>query len=272
MYVSDILMAELHSQWAREKRKQIDKTTGKPFEHVWKITGNPEFDEDIAMMQNRGEALPDTVKIDDGVVKIDILNLPFSKLTRIWQAENEAAAVATEDILKVDNMFLARCKDAISNLSQDDLERLSDMVHQRWMQRRLDEKAADPNAWVDESLMVPYSQLTREEQLKDMAHILKGIDVAKMVAKVLEVDYALDRMYEDKPVFTESGKLNYPADLMFASVAEKRMPKFNDVEIQIAKDMFGEASSTARYIQKYLRQPEQEKEQKQKDVEKSQEQ
>lgn len=248
MYVSNILMSKLHQKWAEGKRKQIDKTTGKPFEQVWKKTGCPEYDQEILEKYNKGEAIPDTVKVENGVVKIDILNLPFKDLTTPWKSENQAAAIAAEETLGVDNMFLKRCCDAVDNLSPSDLEILASHIHDRWMQRRMEEKSKDPNAWIDESLMVPYSELSREEQLKDMEHVLMGIDIAETVRKILTVDHYLDRSYIDKPVFKENGKLNYPENARFAGSGLHLLPKFNDAEILMACDMFGKNSDTTRYI------------------------
>ena len=248
MYVSDILMSQLHQKWAEGKRKQIDKSTGKPFEQVWKKTGSPEYDQIILKKYNRGEKLPETVKVEDGVVKIDILNLPFKDLTTPWKSENEAAAVAAEETLGVDDMFQKRCCEAVENLSPLDLEKLASKIHDRWMQRRMEEKSKDPNAWIDESLMVPYSELSREEQLKDMEHVLMGIDIAETVRKILTVDYYLDRSYMDRPVFRKDGKLNYPENAPFAASGLHCLPRFSKEEILMVCDMFGKNSDTTRYI------------------------
>lgn len=92
----------------------------------------------------------------NGTNIVDIANRTFAELPKDWQGENlEAAKVAID--LVFEKMMAGQ------EISEEELQRLSAIVHEKWLER---------NEWAkDGELGVPYEQLPEEEQAKDTAQL-----------------------------------------------------------------------------------------------------
>lgn len=96
-----------------------------------------------------------------GTDEVDIANCSFEQLPSNWQYENlEAARVAIELVYEKTM--------AGEELTGEDVEKMASVIHDEWLKR---------NDWVfnpeygDPKLAVPYSQLSKEEQYKDIAQL-----------------------------------------------------------------------------------------------------
>ena len=105
-----------------------------------------------------------------GTDEVDIANCSFEQLPSNWQYENlEAARVAIE--LVYDKTVAGEI------LMEEDIEKMASVIHDEWLKR---------NDWVfnpeygDSKLAVPYAQLSREEQEKDIAQLAPA--QAKVIA------------------------------------------------------------------------------------------
>ena len=128
---------------------------------------------DLHETWRRGYALKNT--LEDGTVKprekktkdeewiakngtniVDIANRTFAELPKDWQGENLEAAKVAIDLVYGKMM-------AGQEISEEELQRLSAIVHEKWLER---------NEWArDGELGVPYEQLPKEEQEKDTAQL-----------------------------------------------------------------------------------------------------
>ena len=92
----------------------------------------------------------------NGTNVVDIANRTFAELPKDWQGENLEAARVAIDLVYGKMM-------AGQEISEEELQRLSAVVHEKWLER---------NEWArDGELGVPYEQLPREEQEKDTAQL-----------------------------------------------------------------------------------------------------
>ncbi len=265
MSLSNIFAKKFHETWAMNKRKQIDPKTNKPFAQVWKDTGDDEYDKKMLELISSGKK-PEYVKVEDGQVKIDILNMPYEELSNKWKQENIEAGVAVEKILGLDKVYwglnyialfeelfgvkfngLKSKKSDCKNFDEVKVEKYAEKVHNMWVERREQERKENPDAWIDESLMVPYEKLSEEEKMKDRVHILLAMDVLRVVNKGIVLDYMLDRVYGDRPVFTPDGRENYATNPTMGSVLYSNVNKFTEDEIEILEDFFGKNNQTVRF-------------------------
>ena len=93
--------------------------------------------------------------LEHGTDQVDIGNTTFDKLPLDKQYENfEAARVVIE--LVYDKTI------AGEPISEEEKEEMGAVIHEAWVQR---------NPWEKPELLVPYANLEREEQLKDIAQI-----------------------------------------------------------------------------------------------------
>lgn len=76
------------------------------------------------------------------------INVPFDKLHPDWQKENLAAGQAAEQAV---------------NKFPNDLEKASEYIHVRWMER-------NPKADYNAAQHVPYDELPEDEKEKDRVH------------------------------------------------------------------------------------------------------
>ncbi len=249
MKFSDLVAEKLHKEWAKNKRMQLD-AEGDRITEVWKDTGDVEYDRKMIELDKENR-LPRYVKIEDGKVFIDILNMPYKELSSKWKGENEQAGEAVEDIMDIRNMNLAGLAKTIEKIDDERLEEMASLVHKRWMDRRKQELKENPNAWVDQSLMVPYEELSKYEQLKDKAQVVLAIEVAKKAEKAMALDYALDRAYGDRPRVNEDGTMAYPQNAMYATAMLSSMPKFTKDEIEIMSMMYGENSQNVLFAKQH---------------------
>ncbi len=93
----------------------------------------------------------------NGDGEVDIANTHYSSLPVKWQDENKAQATAVIQ--------------SIINSKTLDIEELSSIVHEQWMQR---------NSWAQKDqpeLFVPYSALPENEKEKDRVVVRQGIKV-----------------------------------------------------------------------------------------------
>lgn len=141
------LGSDLHEAW-RAPRKRVDGTyeprLKKSKDEQWNIAHNTD--------------------------EVDIANCSFEQLPSNWQYENlEAARVAIE--LVYDKTV------AGEEFTQEEIQKMAATIHDEWLKR---------NDWVfnpeygDPKLAVPYEELSKEEQDKDIAQLAPA--QAKVVA------------------------------------------------------------------------------------------
>lgn len=145
-----MIASELHEDW-RKTRLREDGT----YEPRWKEV----MDKKYVELRVDLEHLPDNMRINEGVVEIDIANSHFIELSPDKQKENYEAALVCVDILFN--------KEAFSSIEQ-----VGDKIHEEWLKR---------NEWGrnDPVLSKPFSELPKEEQDKD-------IDQFKIATTILE--------------------------------------------------------------------------------------
>lgn len=264
MAIYNLCAKMLHEEWAKNKRKQINPKTNKPFTQVWKDTNDEEYDKKIIKQAENGN-LPKYIKIEDGKVKIDILNMPYEELSNKWKKENLEAGITVEEILGIksygwldyianfEKQFgvnlkgLKSSKEDLENFDEEKIEKYAEQIHNKWMKRRLEEQKANPNIEIDESLMVPYENLPFEEKLKDKVQVMLAMEVLRSINKGIHLDYLLDRAYGDTPVFNKEGKENTAYSATFGSVLHKNLATFTTDEVEIIEGFFGKNSSTVRF-------------------------
>lgn len=269
MSLSNICAEKLHQAWAMNKRKQIDPKTNKPFTQVWKDTGDDAYDNKMLELISNGKK-PEYVKVENGQVKIDILNMPYKELSNKWKGENLEAGISIEEILGLKGVswlnYIATFKSLfgvnfsgmksskgdVENYDYDKIEKYAKRVHDRWKERREQERKKNPDAWIDESLMVPYEELSEEEKMKDRVHVLLAMEILRVMNKGIVLDYMLDKAYGDRPVFTPDGRENYATNPMMASVLYANVDKFTEDEIEILESLFGKNNQTVRYAKTRL--------------------
>ena len=156
--------SRLHEEW-RESRN-VDEQTRLGREPRWKKTKDQMF---IAQAKES-----EVVRIGE-VVEVDIANMTFTELPEDWQKENlEAGLAATRLTMGTLSKEGSISLEEIISLSVEEVEKLGDGVHEAWMQRT---EKADWNA----EQFVPYSELPRSEQEKDLLHVRMVVSVIKEV-------------------------------------------------------------------------------------------
>lgn len=244
MEIGNIIGKMLHEEWAQTTRNN-------GLTERWKPTGDEKIDQEMLNLQKEGKALPKNYRVVEGKVEIDILNTPFEELTEKWKGENLQAGIAAEKVVGATNatVFTKETNDIVKQLQNDErLEELSSMIHDEWMLRRENERKADPNAWIEENLMVPYVELTREEKDKDKAHVLKALTLVGSLQTYANFDYLKDRMYGDS-MSMNNGIPNYPKNVVFATSFMKNMPKISAKDIECLKYLSSVDKDTIAFIE-----------------------
>lgn len=136
--LSYALGSDLHEAW-RAPRKKEDGT----FEPRLKQSKDEKWNE------------------SHGTDEVDIANCSFEELPSNWQYENlEAAKVAI-------NLVYGKTI-AGEQITPEELDQMASTIHEEWLKRN--SWVYDPN-YGDPNLAVPYEQLSKEEQDKDIAQI-----------------------------------------------------------------------------------------------------
>ena len=127
---------EAHERW-RLTRLKSDGT----YDPRWKAIKDQKFAANLD-----GKKLPSYIRKSENGYEIDIANASFKQLSPDWQKENlEGAEVAVNIIIRD------------KNLTKDEI---GDIIHNAWLER---------NPWAkDGPLGVPYSELPKDEQEKDL--------------------------------------------------------------------------------------------------------
>ena len=106
-----------------------------------------------------------------GTDEVDIANCTFEELPSNWQYENlEAARVAIDCVYdKVVNS---------EEITPEESEQMAAVIHDEWLKRN-DYVFGPVDQGGNPDLAVPYEQLSREEQLKDLAQLKPAQDKVK---------------------------------------------------------------------------------------------
>ena len=156
--------SRLHEGW-RESRN-VDEQARLGREPRWKKTKDQMF---ISQAKES-----EVVRIGE-VVEVDIANMTFTELPEDWQKENLEAGLA---VTRLTMGSLSREGsigiEELLSLSAEEAEKLGDGVHEAWMART---EKADWNA----EQFVPYSELPRSEQEKDLLHVRAALTVIREV-------------------------------------------------------------------------------------------
>ena len=100
-----------------------------------------------------------------GTDDVDIANHSFEELPSNWQFENlEAAKVAIS--LVFDKVISGE------QITPEELDQMASVIHEEWLKRNT--WVYDPN-YGNPSLIVPFEQLSKEEQDKDRAQLYPAI-------------------------------------------------------------------------------------------------
>lgn len=160
--------SRLHEDW-KSTSKEPDETTRQGWAHHWRPTKDDKF---YAKAQKNPD-LSEVLRIADGIEQVDIANMSFEELPAYWQKTNlEAGLTAAKLVTKAINKDGSLSLNEILSLSPEQIEELGDAIHEAWMERTEKE---DYNA----DLFVPYSQLPREEQIKDLNHVRVTLETLK---------------------------------------------------------------------------------------------
>ena len=168
--------SRLHEAWRASRQEDKEARLGR--EPRWKKTKDAEF---IA------QATPsDIVRVGE-IVEVDIANMSFTELPADWQKDNLEAGMTAAKL----TMGMISKNGAIGNadilgLTQEQLEELGDGIHEAWMERT---EKGDWNA----HQFVPYDQLPREEQEKDLDHVRVTLQTLR---EVLSGELTLESLRE----------------------------------------------------------------------------
>jgi hypothetical protein len=147
--------SRLHEAWRATRGEEKTARLGR--EPRWKKTKDAAF---ISKAQ-----ASDVVKVDGETVEVDIANMSFEELPSDWQKDNlEAGLTATRLVMNEIGKEGSIGVQQLLALTSEQLEKLGDAIHEAWMQRT---EKGDWNA----AQFVPYSELPREEQEKDLDHV-----------------------------------------------------------------------------------------------------
>ena len=98
-----------------------------------------------------------------GTDEVDIANCSFEELPSNWQYENlEAARVAVNCVY--DKVVKGE------EITEEEAEQMASVIHDEWLKRN-DYIRGPVEQGGNPALAVPYEQLSREEQLKDLAQL-----------------------------------------------------------------------------------------------------
>ena len=161
------LGSDLHEAW-RAPRKQPDGT----FEPRMKKSKDEEWNN------------------THGTNDVDIANCSFSELPSNWQYENlEAARVVIN--LVYDKTIAGEM------ISEQEKENMASIIHDEWLKRN--SWVYDPN-YGDPKLAVPYAELSKEEQDKDIAQLGPAIKkVQDYVKGIINIDDIREKYGLSKP-------------------------------------------------------------------------
>jgi hypothetical protein len=135
------LASELHEQW---RQSRYDSNTG-TFEPRVKET------KDVAWIEKHNTN------------QVDIANTEYANLPEDWQAENKASAeVAITAVEQAMNS-------GVVELNEDFVNKASDIVHQKWLERN--------GEWAPAEQKLPYAELSEEEKEKDRVFVRAAIKV-----------------------------------------------------------------------------------------------
>lgn len=135
------LADKLHEQW---RQSRLDSSTG-TFEPRVKGT------KDAAWIEK------------NKTNQVDIANTEYKDLPEDWQAENKASAeVAITEVERAKNAV-------VIELNEDFVNKASDTVHQKWLQRN--------GEWAPAEQKLPYAELSEEEKEKDRVFVRAAIRV-----------------------------------------------------------------------------------------------
>jgi len=156
--------SRLHETWRASRQEDKEARLGR--EPRWKKTKDQAF---IAKAQPS-----DIVRVGE-VVEVDIANMEFTELPADWQKDNlEAGMTAARLTMNAVGKEGAIDFDSLLSLSKEKLEELGDGIHEAWMERT---EKGDWNA----AQFVPYAQLPREEQEKDLDHVRVSMETLREV-------------------------------------------------------------------------------------------
>lgn len=148
-----------------EARELATQSLGSEFHERWRQDWHEQNEQKEEPEDGRPKKTTDTAWINkNGTDIVDIANTSFEDLPTDWQAENAAAAEVVVGI--IDSL------DGDVDLGNDEVrEQVGSMVHDAWLER---------NAWArGGKLDVPFSELPKEEQDKDIAQMETALELFK---------------------------------------------------------------------------------------------
>jgi len=158
--------SRLHDDWKEDNRPK-DENARQGYEARWKPAKTDGY--------VPGPGLEEVVREVDGVLEIDIDNMSFEGLSGHWENDNleagkTALALVIRKIAKEGSIGF----DEIMGFSNEDMEELGDAIHEAWMAR------TEKGDWNKEQF-VPYSELPRGEQEKDLKHVKVTMQTLKEI-------------------------------------------------------------------------------------------
>lgn len=170
MGFADEIAFVLHEQWRQTRLKEDGS-----YEPRWKKIKDADF---IAKFE--GKDLPKYIRNGENGYEIDIANACYTQLSADWQNENKNAAEVVSNIVESGNQ-LSRAE-------------IGDIIHNAWLER---------NSWAkDGELGVPFAELSKEEQDKDMVQF----DVALTMKTAKFVNDYMDSLEEVAEFLVEANK------------------------------------------------------------------
>lgn len=168
MKLSNDIAFVLHEQWRQSRLKEDGS-----YEPRWKKIKDTGF-----IDKYKDKDLPSYVRKVENDYEIDIANACYTQLSLDWQNENKAAAEVVAEIVESDK-----------KLSRKEI---GNIIHNAWLER---------NSWAkDGELGVPFEELSKEEQDKDMIQY----DIALTISKAKFEDIYFNKLEDVVQFLTES--------------------------------------------------------------------
>jgi len=173
------MMVQEEFNTGRRARLALAYSLGADLHESWRKGYAAKNTQEDGTIKPREKKTSDEVWIaKHGTNIIDIANASFAELPKDWQGENLEAARVAVDLVYGQVM-------AGQEISEEELQRLSAIVHEKWLER---------NTWAkDGELGVPYAELPREEQEKDTVQLR---DAMKKVEQYKKGEISIESLEE----------------------------------------------------------------------------
>ena len=179
-FLQEEVATHLHQIW-RDTRLIGHDDNGVPiYEDRWKQLNPNENEEEkkfVEMFLSHPLKPNNKVKVENGVLSINISQMGYKELSPHWQQENKDAAIVAVDFALDNYIYLKTDK-----YKEVGIEMLGSAIHALWLSR-------DANSYARTTeLGKRFGLLPREEQLKDNRHIIISEKVISNLVKLYNLN------------------------------------------------------------------------------------